>query len=53
MNGFGGNNNKKYDLGGGANDLRYGNNYDRANAETRALLDVEQSRFEVGLQRLY
>ena len=44
MNGYGGNSRKAYDLG---------NNYERASAETRALLDVEQSKFEVTLQRLY
>lgn len=32
INGFGGNNRKAYDLG---------SNYERASAETRALLDVE------------
>jgi hypothetical protein len=32
INGFGGNNRKAYDLG---------TNYERASAETRALLDVE------------
>ena len=31
----------------------FGNNYDRTNAETRALLSVEQSQVEVTLQRLY
>ncbi len=44
MNGYGGNSRKAYNLG---------NNYERASAETRALLDVEQSKFEVTLHRLY
>lgn len=49
MGGDGGHNQMVFD------NRRSDGNYDyqRSQAETRALLDVEQSRFEVSLQRLY